>query len=138
MVLPEYGVVLHGVPKQTINTTSSTQEEMKETIQSTNTIKVQRISPLTKKPRNPDAPTHSIVIFTRCPKEANDAIIEGIRLDGRYHATKRYNPQNQIKQCFNCQGYGHKAESCTRQTICARCAQEHETKLCTMETNKCT
>ena len=138
LVHPEYGIVLHGVSKQVINTTTSMQEEIKEIIQSMNTINVQRVTPLTKKPRNPDAPTQSIVIFTQCPEEANDAIVEGIRIEGRYHAAKRYSPQHQIKQCFKCQGYGHKSETCTRTTTCGRCAQEHETRSCIQEVSKCT
>ena len=138
LVHSEYGIVLHGVSKKVIDATTSTQKDIQEIIQSTNVINVQRVTPLTKKPRNPNAPTQSIVIFTRCPKEANDAIVDGIRIDGRYYAAKRYSPQHQIKQCFKCQGYGHKADSCTRKTTCGHCAQEHETRTCTQEVNKCT
>jgi hypothetical protein len=138
LVHTEYGIVLHGVSKQVIDTTVSTQKDMQEIIQSTNVINVQRVTPLTKKPRSPNTSTQSIVIFTRCPKEANDAIVDGIRIEGRYYAAKRYNLQHQIKQCFKCQGYGHKADRCTRKTVCGRCAQEHETRTCTQEVNKCT
>jgi hypothetical protein len=68
-VKPMYGVVLHGVSKQVIDATITPQSEMKETIQSANTINVLQVTPLTKKSRNPDAPTQSIVVFTSCPKK---------------------------------------------------------------------
>ena len=116
---------------------ATTQERMKEIIHADNTIKVQRVAPLTKRLKNPSAPTQSIVIFTGCPKAANDAIIEGVRIKGRYYAARRYITQNQIRQCFKCQGYGHKAELCTRKTTCGNCAQEHETKSCTEGKSKC-
>jgi len=135
----EYGIVLHGVATQIMDTRTTTQERMKAIIQEDNpALAVQRIAPLTKRLRNPDAPTQSIVIFTRCPKTANDAIIDGVRIEGRYYAARRYNSQNQIRQCFRCQGYGHKAESCTRKITCGWCAQEHETKSCTGKASKCT
>ena len=137
IVKQEYGIVLHGVPVEVIDARNATQKQAKELIKSANTIKIERIAPLTKNPRNPDAPTQSIVIFTGCPKDANDAILDNIRIEGRYYQAKRYNPQHQIRQCFRCQGYGHKAVTCTRELACGRCAQEHETKSCTQEENKC-
>jgi len=126
------------VPTQIIDARNDTQEQMKRLLETANMIKVKRVSPLMKKPRNPSAPTQSIIIITECPKDANDAIVDNIRIEGRYYVARRYNPQHQIRQCFRCQGYGHKAETCTRKLICGRCAQEHETKTCTVEATKCT
>jgi len=122
---------------------------MREFIPKTNNnIDVQRVSSLMKKPWNPSAPTQSIVIFPSSAKEANAVLTDGIRLErmnevthlkeGRTYDAERYNPQHQIKQCFKCQAYGHKAEACTRTTTCGRCADEHETRTCTAEFNKCT
>ena len=145
----EYGVVLHGVPINVLDARTASQQDMQELIQKTNNkIEVRRVAPLMKKPRNPCAPTQSIVIFTSSPKEANAVLTSGICLErmneethekeGRTYDTERYNPQHRIKQCFKCQAYGHKAEACTRTTTCRRCAEEHETRTCTVEFIKCT
>lgn len=144
----EYGMVLDGVPINILDARTASQKDMRELIQRTNNINVQRVALLTRKPRNPNAPTQSIIIFTNVSKEANEAIEDGIRIEikneetheivGRLYAAKRYNPQHQIKQCSRCQAYGHKAEACTRTITCRRCAQQHETRTCIMETNKCT
>ena len=144
----EYGVVLNGVPINILNARTASQNDMRELIQATNDIDVERVAPLMRNPRNPDAPTQSIIIYTKSLKKANEAIEDGIlierknkqthEIEGRRYPAKRYNPQHRIKQCFRCQAYGHKAETCTRTMICGRCAQEHETRTCTVETNKCT
>ena len=148
LVAEEYGLVLDGVPIRIFDARTASQNEMREIIQRTNNINVHRVEPLTKNPQNPDAPTQSIKIFTHVLKEANEAIEDGLLLErkneetqekvGRRFFAKRYNPQYRIKQCFRCQAYGHKAETCTRTTTCGRCAQEHETRKCTAELNKCT
>ena len=122
VVKPEYGIVLDGVPTQIIDARNDTQEQMKRLLEAANMIKVKRVSPLMKNPRNPSAPTQSIIIITECPKDANDAIVDNIRIEGRYYVARRYNPQHQIRQCFRCQGYGHKAETCTRKLTCGRYA----------------
>jgi len=135
IVKPTYGVVVHGVSKSDINPTD--QSDAKAALETNNNIKVNRVAPLIKKPRNPEAPTQSIIIFTENPKEGNDLICEGLRVEGRYYAAERYAPQCQIKQCFKCQGYGHKAEMCTKKPRCGKCAQEHETRQCDRRETKC-
>ena len=93
--------------------------------------------PLRRRNRNPTATIHSIVIFTKCPKEADECIENGINIEHRHHPAERYIPQCQIRQCFKCQGYGHKASTC-KETTCGKCTEEHETKNCESETAKCT
>src|SRR5215468_8413733 len=90
-----------------------------------------------KKAKNPNAPTYSVVVFTECSKKANKLICERLRLEGRYHAAERYAPQCQIKQCFNCQGYGHRANACTKNLKCGKCGQEHETRTCSESKTRC-
>jgi len=141
LVVQEYGIVIHGVPVRTLDARSMPQEHMREIIQRSNNINVSRITPLTKKPRNPEAPTQSIVVFTKSAREANNAIEDGIciewknvetlELTSRTYDAKRYNSQHQIRQCFKCQTYGHKAETCTRKAACGRCAEAHDTRKCT-------
>lgn len=38
-----------------------------------------------------------------------------------------------IMQCFNCQGYNHKANECRSETICFKCHCNHKSKECTKE-----
>ena len=134
-----YGFVVHGVMKYDIDPDSHKSEEIKSRIEYANyeTITVAKVKPLRRRNRNPTATTHSIVIFTKCPKEADECIQNGINIEHRHYLPEKYIPQCQITQCFKCQGYGHKASICTRKATCGKCAQEHETKNCESETRKC-
>jgi hypothetical protein len=130
VTVPMYGLVVHGAPKYDIDVRNGDINEIKENIESTNQIKVKHVRPLMRKPRNPSAPTESIIIFTEHPEEANKCINDGLRMGRRILHVERYAPQYQIKQCFRCQGYGHRAESCTKEAQCGKCAQNHETHEC--------
>ena len=135
-----YRVVIHGVSKYDIDFEKDKPEEIITRMRSSNSeeITIVRVEPLMKRPRNPNARTQSIVISFKCPKEADDCIRTGIHIENRHYAiTERYIPQSQIKQCFKCQAYGHKANVCTRKARCGKCAQEHETKDCQNETMSC-
>jgi len=135
-------VVIHGVSKYDINFDKDTPEEITARIQGVNSEKTkttaERVEPLMKRPRNPNAPTQSIVISFKCPKEAEECTEMGIHIEHRHYAiTERYIPQCQIKQCFKCQAYEHKASACTKKARCGKCAQEHETRECQSETTSC-
>ena len=130
LTTPTYGVVIHGAPKYIIDVRNDNIDEIKETIELVNEVKVEHVRPLMRKPRNPQAPTESIVIFTKDAEEANRCINEGLLLGGRNFLAERYAPQYQIKQCFRCQTYGHRAETCTREARCGKCTKNHETREC--------
>ena len=135
-----YGIVIHGVSKHDIDFTKSEPEEIMARIRDGNSeeITVERVTPLRRRTRNPNAPTQSIVIFLKSSKQADVCIEMGIYVEHRYYATvERYIPQCQIKQCFKCQAYGHKASVCTKKARCGKCAHEHETKECQSETTLC-
>jgi len=128
------GVVMHGVSKRHINFETQSQDEIRTKINEENDIKVLQVMPLMKKVKNPDAPTQSIVILMEDPNEANYCIDNGIdfRIDNgveikkrNYHA-ERYIPECQVKQCYNCQGFGHMAFICIKASKCRRCAGDHE------------
>ena len=131
MIKATYGVVIHGVAKNDINPNTQEQEKIKDALEAENSVKVVRVATLTKRTKNAEAPTHSIVVFAESPEEANNIIHDGLKTqDGRIHGAQRYMPQCQIKQCYRCQGYGHKATTCTRPAECGKCAGEHETRQC--------
>ena len=137
MLKTTYGVVIHGIAKSDINPDTQKQEEIKDIMEELNNIKVIKVATLTKRIKNAEAPTHSIVILTNSPEEANNIINDGLKTqDGRIHEAKRYIPQCQIKQCYKCQGYGHRAMVCTRPAKCGKCAGEHETRQCSSEEHK--
>ena len=131
--------VVHGVPKNDIDTESQTQEEIKKRLEYVNceSITVERVNPLRKRARNPNVTTQSIIIYTENPQEANDCITHGINIEHRHYSAEKYIPHCQIKQCFNCQGYGHKGDVCRKKPKCGKCAQEHETKQCKSESIQC-
>lgn len=138
-IKPTYGLVVHGVPKHCIDFERDKQEELKAQIEDSNCgrIKVEKVIPLRRRARNPTATTQSIVILTECPNEADEGISGGINIEHRHYAAEKYMPQCQIKQCFNCQGYGHKANTCTKEARCGKCGKNHETKLCDNEALQC-
>ena len=120
---------MHGVAKEAVKLKD--QEQAKAAIEARNSVKVIEVVPLVRKPKNPAAPTQSIVVFTESSDEANDLIRNQMRLEtGRIHNAERYIPELQLRQCFKCQGYGHTAENCTRTPKCGKCAGEHESREC--------
>ena len=127
------GVVVHSVPK--VDLDPNNRSRAKETIKENNEgIKATRIVPLMRKQRNPSALTQSVVIFLKSTREADQLICIGVSVSAREDLeqldAKRYIPQGQLKQCFNCQGYGHKAAICTRKPKCGSCSEEHQTNKC--------
>lgn len=42
-----------------------------------------------------------------------------------------------INRCFKCQAYGHVAVGCTKQTRCAGCGEDHDTRNCESATIRC-
>ena len=133
-----YGVVINGVSKKEINPGEQSQEEALAALEENHGIKAVRVALLMKRTRNPEAPIHSIVVFMETPDEADRLINDGFRGPDRYYYPKRYMPQCQVRQCFNCQGYGHKADVCTRKPVCGKCAEDHETRSCISEKVQCT
>ena len=135
---PQYGVVIHGVSKLDVNFKSQKPEEMSKLIEDDNArVKVKRVAPLRKQTRNPNAKTQSIVVFTEDPAVADECIKHGVYIGEERHAAERYTPQCRIKQCFNCQGYGHTASTCTRKRACGKCGEDHETKDCKSHETHC-
>ena len=134
-----YGIVMHGVPKYDVDFEKDNLEELKTQIENANNgcIKINKIAPLRRRARNPNATTQSIVIFTDHPEEADECIENGIIIEHRLHKAERYLRQGQIKQCFNCQGYGHEASVCKKKPRCGKCAKDHPTNGCTNEQLQC-
>ena len=135
-----YRVVYYGVSKFDIDFEKDKPEEIIARIQGANSegLTIKGVEPLLKRTRNPNAPTQSIVISFNCPKQADNCIEMRINIKRRhYQIAERYIPQCQLRQCFKCQAYGHKASVCTRKARCGKCTQEHETRECQSEAMQC-
>ena len=129
-VKPEYGVVVHRASTSYLDLNN--QKQAKEYFKEKNgkDLQITRITPLLRKPRNPDAPSQSVIVFVEEAEQADNLIRRGAKVGHRQLGAQRYTPQAQLKQCFNCQGYRHKAVVCTRKARCGRCSEEHQTKEC--------
>jgi len=136
LITPRYSIVIHGASKWAVK--EATQPE--RTLEDVNRLprgSILEIKPLLRKPKNPESPTISVVITFGSAQHADRFLTHGIYVGNRFHKLRRYMPQCQITQCFNCQGYGHKARDCTRPVMCGRCGQGHETKSCKESNAKC-
>ena len=94
-----------------------------------NGLKPVYISPLhAEKMKENDAKGALIMVF-RTKREANEAIDNGLVIDGQIHMARVYDRECRIKQCFNCYKYGHFSSQCTNKQVCGRCSHNHATPL---------
>jgi hypothetical protein len=141
-IKPQYGVVIHGASKADVpfNGNHVTEENINREIETTNLKRftIKKITPLHKYSKNPDAPTQSIVLQLSSPDEADECIMNGIFIGMRLHHVEKYMPQFQIKQCFNCYSYGHRADDCSKKQVCGKCSKDdHKTRECQNPNAKC-
>jgi hypothetical protein len=132
---PTFGVVVHGVPKTAFNPRQknfNAEAAIKELEKRNPTVKVLRVTPLLRKPKNPNASTQSVVIITEDRNHADHLIVHGTKVDDseRGLTTQRHMPQHQLTQCYKCQGYRHRSSRCTREQRCGKCAGDHSTTEC--------
>jgi hypothetical protein len=136
---PTYGIVVHGVDKMELNLED--QDRVNESIEASNkeveNLKVVRTAPLMRKARNEDAPTQSVVLFVEDINSAIELTEKGVKVGHRLYRAEKYSPQMQLKRCFKCQGFGHKAMGCTRPTKCSKCGEGHDAHECTSTNLKC-
>jgi hypothetical protein len=78
----------------------------------------------------PKKMTTSIVITFTKAEDANTAIRQGIIWKGGHFPAETYEPGARIKQCYNCQKYGHIASQCSGTKACQRCAKPHAIQDC--------
>jgi len=76
-----------------------------------------------------------IVEFTK-PEDANKVIDEGLIWQGEAFQCERYDRQCRLKQCYNCQKYGHIGTQCKANTACGYCSEAHNSKDCPTKVDK--
>jgi hypothetical protein len=70
-----------------------------------------------------------VVEFDR-KEDVDHTILNGIVSGAQIYACECHNRTYKIKQCFNCQKYGHIEAHCKAQENCVYCAEPHSTKGC--------
>ena len=78
-----------------------------------------------------------LIMVFRTKKEANEAIQNGIVIEGKIHTARVYNRECRVKQCFKCYKYGHLSSRCTNKQCCGRCDHEHATPMRGDSQNEC-
>ena len=90
-----YGVVVHGVSRYQIDFEKDKPDEIIARIRDGNLeeVLVERVMPLRRRLRNPSAPTQSIVVFFKRPKDTDDCIEMGMHIEHKHYAVAvRYTP----------------------------------------------
>jgi hypothetical protein len=126
-----YGVLVHGIRTRTMNIERF--EEVRAEILQANkaflpTADIKYIGWLTRK--RPDKTMSSIVIEFTKPEDANKIIKEGLVWEGEMCQSERYERKCRLKQCFQCQKYGHIGTQCKAAKTCGYCAQQHSSWEC--------
>ena len=136
---PKYGMVIHRVPKNEFDLADDEEIIIAELENSNPGTPISSLTSLRRKaPRNPNATHQSIVIFTTDMQEANKCIKSGFYINYTRYPAERYAPQTQITQCYNCYGYGHRANQCKHKQRCGKCSEEdHNTNDCMSKEMKC-
>jgi len=134
---PTYGVLVHGIRTSTMDTDKF--EETRDAILQDNkpfipTADIKYIGWLTRKA--PTKAMSSIIIEFTKPEDANKIIDEGLVWQGEMCQSERYERQCRLKQCFQCQKYGHIGTQCKTTETCGYCAQGHRSGDCPSKTGQ--
>ena len=131
VVVPTYGVIVHGIPTNSINVNDQT-ATIEQILADNHTViphaKISHMGWLTKEETLKRA--SSIVVEFTDPRMANATIYAGLAWEGQIHQCQLYDRACRIKQCFRCYNYGHITTQCNATQVCGYCAEHHETKHC--------
>ncbi|CAG8128391.1 unnamed protein product [Penicillium nalgiovense] len=72
----------------------------------------------------------SLIVEFTSPHTANNAIDTGALWDSDVLTTVLYDRAARIRQCHNCQKYGHIGNTCSNETKCVFCAEKHHSRDC--------
>jgi hypothetical protein len=134
---PTYGILVHGIRVSSMNMENF--EENRNTILQDNkpfvpAADIKYIGWLTRLVPNKTM-SSAIIEFTR-PEDANKIIDEGLVWQGEMCQTELYERGCRLKQCFQCQKYGHIGTQCKAAKACGYCAQEHSSRDCPSKTDR--
>ena len=82
------------------------------------------------------APTRLVITFTKSEKTKTLLISHGLMLGLTHHQCEESGQdqssspplprRDAVIQCYQCQGFGHKANACTQEARCIRCEGHHK------------
>jgi len=124
---PKYGIVVHKLNSNDYNTliNKGNGPAIKH-VGKANSLPIISIAPLLRKNDN-----DAIIIFTSDPHAADRCISQGIYINYRLYSARKYTPEIQLTQCYNCGNYGHRAAQCTKKQQCGKCGEDnHGTRDC--------
>lgn len=131
LVVPTYGVIVHGIPTNSINI-KNTEATIQQILADNHTVipkaEITYVGWLTRE--GPSKQASSIVVEFKDPSMANAIIYTGMVWEGQIHTCQLYDPSCRIKQCFRCNDYGHIGPQCDSLQICGYCAEPHESRSC--------
>jgi hypothetical protein len=142
--LPSWGVVVHGVNVRSLGVNipgelATRKREIMKLLLTENLsqwgetgVEITQISwlvlPEGKK-------SGSLIVEFSSPLTANKAIDTGTLWDSEVLATVKYDRAARIRQCHNCQKYGHIGATCSNPARCVFCAEQHHSRDCESKKN---
>ncbi|KAJ5621794.1 hypothetical protein N7490_012297 [Penicillium lividum] len=153
VLLPTWGIVIHDINVRSLGVNTPRTEELRgvqdkviNQLLANNGpdwgegAELTRLSWL----RTPAGKTGSLVVEFTSPLPANAAIDRGVFWDGSCLTAVMYDRAIRVRQCHNCQKYGHIGATCPNQSpTCVHCAGGHLSQKCsakadgTLKENKC-
>jgi hypothetical protein len=132
-----FGGVVYGVPTSVADPDVGP-DAIKE-IEKQNNIAPGTITNLTNLERKnkPSAQHRPIALHFNNAIAANKCITNGVYIEYSRYVAKRYCPQYQVTQCFNCHQYGHQAAKCKSEAQCGKCGDRHTTQDCKATKRQC-
>jgi Arginine methyltransferase-interacting protein, contains RING Zn-finger len=137
---PQYGIVVHGVPTELIDSNETTENiiEQWEQDNAQCDIKITRITPLRRNVKHKPTAHKSMVVYMESAEAANNCILRGFMSENQRLKAEKYAPNLHINQCYKCHGFGHRSTTCKRKEKCGRCGKEdHTTNECNAEEPHC-
>ncbi|KAJ5369360.1 uncharacterized protein N7496_009120 [Penicillium cataractarum] len=146
--MPTWGIVVHdvnvrslGINKASEDLTGVQDKVIKDLLASNvqnwgEGAEITKISWL----RIPSGKSGSLIVEFTSPVPANVAIDKGVLWDCDSLIAVLYDRAARVRQCFNCQQYGHIGTTCANAVKCVYCAEGHQSRDCPSKDtreNKC-
>ena len=131
--IPIYTVAVHGIHSNSININKMEEAKQGIILANTRTVpcamqNIKRISWISR--AHEVKARSSIIIELTDPRIANAFIERGMVYQDQLHECELYSPESKVRQCFNCQEYGHIGTRCYKPQKCGWCSLPHPTQDC--------
>lgn len=113
---------------EAMDTLEKTIREQNTWIDSSEHLKVSFVRKLKNKP--------SSTIYAECSGSLLVKMLDHQKVCIGWERLPVYEDLN-VARCFNCQGFHHKSNKCTRGLVCGNCSEEHNTLECDKNTKRC-